>query len=106
VVRRGVGLKTQNWSHDAATNRALWTKINAEYTAGQAVEKWALTEITWGLWDIPDSELGVLGDLAGLDIVELGCGTAYMSAVFAKLGARPEWARKWPAEEIWVARKR
>ena len=30
-----------------------------------------------------------MGDLHGLDIVELGCGTAYMSAVFARLGARP-----------------
>ncbi len=78
-----------DWSDDAAKNRELWTKINAEYTAGQAVAKWALTEVTWGLWDIPDSELGVLGDLTGLDVVELGCGTAYMSAIFARLGARP-----------------
>src|SRR6185437_278540 len=52
-------------------------------------EKWAATEITRGLWDLPDSELGVLGDVAGLDIVELGCGTAYMSAIFARAGARP-----------------
>ncbi len=77
------------WIEDAARNREFWTKANAEYTAGQAVEKWAATEITRGLWDLPDSELGVLGDVAGLDIVELGCGTAYMSAVFARLGARP-----------------
>ncbi len=77
------------WSEDAARNRDLWTKSNAEYTDAQAAEKWALDEITWGLWDVPDSELGIVGELAGLDVVELGCGTAYMSAVFAKQGARP-----------------
>jgi SAM-dependent methyltransferase len=78
-----------DWSEDAARNRELWTKTNAEYTDGQAAAKWALTEITWGIWNTPEADLGVLGRLAGLDIVELGCGTAYMSAVFAKLGARP-----------------
>jgi SAM-dependent methyltransferase len=77
------------WSEDAALNRELWTKSNAEYTDAQAAAKWALDEITWGLWDTPESEAGVLGNVAGLDIVELGCGTAYMSAVFAKQGARP-----------------
>jgi SAM-dependent methyltransferase len=77
------------WSEDAARNRANWTTINAEYTDGQASRKWAETEVKWGIWDIPDAELGALGDVGGLDVVELGCGTAYMSAVFAKLGARP-----------------
>ena len=78
------------WSEDAARNRELWTKTNASYTDAQAAAKWAETEVTWGLCGVPDSELGApLGDVAGLDIVELGCGTAYMSAVFAKLGARP-----------------
>jgi SAM-dependent methyltransferase len=77
------------WTDDAAQNRALWTKINSDYTDEQAAEKWAETEVTWGIWGVPDSELRVMGDLNGLDIVELGCGTAYMSAVFARLGARP-----------------
>lgn len=77
------------WSEDAARNRDLWTKTNAEYTDAQAARKWAQDEVTWGIWGIPESEFGVLGALAGLDVVELGCGTAYMSAVFAKQGARP-----------------
>ncbi len=78
-----------DWSEDAARNRDLWTRTNAEYTDAQAARKWALDEITWGLWDVPEAEIGVLGELAGLDVVELGCGTAYMSAVFARKGARP-----------------
>jgi SAM-dependent methyltransferase len=77
------------WSEDAARNRDLWTKSNAEYTDAQAARKWAQDEVTWGLWGVPESQIGVLGELANLDVVELGCGTAYMSAVFAKQGARP-----------------
>ncbi len=30
----------------------------------------------------------MLGDVAGLDIVELGCGTAYFAAKLARRGAR------------------
>ena len=36
----------------------------------------------------PDSEVRVFGDVAGLDVVELGCGTAYFSAWLVKRGAR------------------
>jgi SAM-dependent methyltransferase len=76
------------WSEDAARNRELWTSINAEYTGGQAVRKWAQEEIAWGVWDAPESELRIFGDVAGLDAVELGCGTAYVSAWLARRGAR------------------
>ena len=74
---------------DAAQNAALWTEANAEYTNENAATNWALDEISWGIWAIDESELNVLGDVAGLDVVELGCGTAYFSAWLAKLGARP-----------------
>jgi SAM-dependent methyltransferase len=77
------------WSEDAALNRELWTKTNAEYTGDRARQKWEQEEITWGIWETPETELGVLGDVAGLDVVELGCGTAYFSAWLARRGARP-----------------
>jgi ubiquinone/menaquinone biosynthesis C-methylase UbiE len=35
-----------------------------------------------------DSELGVLRDVAGKDVIELGCGTAYFGAWLARRGAR------------------
>jgi SAM-dependent methyltransferase len=69
-------------------NVRAWTKANAEYTDASAAAAWAQEEITWGHWAIPESELSVLGDVAGLDVVELGCGTAYMSAWLARRGAR------------------
>jgi len=69
-------------------NVAYWTERNAEYTDAQAERSWAKEEIDWGVWGIPESKLNVLGDVDGLDIVELGCGTAYFSAWLAKRGAR------------------
>jgi SAM-dependent methyltransferase len=38
---------------------------------------------------VPESELGLLPALEGLDVVELGCGTAYVSAWLARRGAHP-----------------
>jgi SAM-dependent methyltransferase len=70
-------------------NVANWTRANAEYTDEAANRQWAKTEITWGIWGVREAELGVLGDVSGLDVVELGCGTAYFSAWLAKRGARP-----------------
>jgi SAM-dependent methyltransferase len=69
-------------------NVANWTKANAEYTDASASAAWAQDEITWGVWRTPESQLNVLGDVTGLDVVELGCGTAYFSAWLARRGAR------------------
>ena len=80
---------SSDWSRDAAKNAALWTESNREYTDASAATNWALDEISWGIWGMDESELNVLGDVAGLDVVELGCGTAYFSAWLARRGARP-----------------
>jgi len=78
-----------DWPSDAAKNAALWAQINREHTDDSASTNWALDEIHWGIWAIEESQLQVLGDVGGLDVVELGCGTAYFSAWLAKRGARP-----------------
>jgi SAM-dependent methyltransferase len=72
-----------------AENRDVWTKSNRDYTDAQADRNWRAHEITWGMFDVPEAEVGVLGDVADLDVVDLGCGTAYFSAWFAQRGARP-----------------
>jgi SAM-dependent methyltransferase len=69
-------------------NRAAWDVMAADYVAG-GERAWAETEVTWGVWNVPESQLGVLPDVSGLDVIELGCGTAYISAWLARLGARP-----------------
>ena len=79
-------------------NVAHWTRINAEYTDSSAAEAWAEEEIRWGVFRMPESELNVLGDVNGLDIVELGCGTAYFSAWLARRGARAVGVDPTPAQ--------
>jgi SAM-dependent methyltransferase len=69
-------------------NRALWDDWARKFVAsGEA--NWARETPTWGIWDVAESEVGMLpDDLAGKDAIELGCGTAYVSAWMARRGAR------------------
>jgi SAM-dependent methyltransferase len=83
---------------DALSNRALWTRNNAAFTDADAMRAWTAIELTWGVWELPESELQALGDVAGLDVVELGCGTAYISALLARRGARPVGVDVTPAQ--------
>ena len=83
---------------DLAVNRAVWTVVNEDFTDAQAHDAWAARDFVWGLFDIPERELGVLGDVADLDVIELGCGTAYVSAWLARLGARPVGVDLTPAQ--------
>ena len=75
-------------SEHAALNRESWAKEAASYVAG-AERNWATDEITWGILDVPESEVLILPNVDGKDVVELGCGTAYVSAWLARRGARP-----------------
>jgi SAM-dependent methyltransferase len=69
-------------------NVANWTRANTNYTDASATRAWAQDEITWGIFELPERRLNALGDVEGLDVVELGCGTAYFSAWLARRGAR------------------
>jgi ubiquinone/menaquinone biosynthesis C-methylase UbiE len=70
-------------------NREAWDRFAAEYVASGELN-WATDEVTWGIFSVPESEWHLLpDDLAGKDAIELGCGTAYVSAWLAKRGAKP-----------------
>lgn len=72
-----------------ARNREHWDAMAAQWVAG-GERFWAQDEPTWGIWGVPESELHLLPDeLEGRDVIELGCGTAYVSAWLARRGARP-----------------
>jgi SAM-dependent methyltransferase len=72
-----------------ARNRAHWDAVADEWVE-RGRRAWAQAEISWGIWGIPESEARLLPDeLDGLDAIELGCGTAYVSAWLARRGARP-----------------
>jgi SAM-dependent methyltransferase len=83
-----------------AANIAQWTKTNREHLdASASAEHWAKDRITWGIFGIAEEDLdSPLGDVRGLDVVELGCGTAYFSARLAKKGARPVGVDPTPAQ--------
>ncbi|MFL5777763.1 MAG: class I SAM-dependent methyltransferase, partial [Chloroflexota bacterium] len=72
-------------------NRTAWDAWAPEYVAnGERNWRVARGEESWGIWDIPERDLALLPkDLEGLDTIELGCGTAYVSAWLARRGARP-----------------
>jgi SAM-dependent methyltransferase len=70
-------------------NRETWTRLAADF-AVSGERNWAQAEPTWGIFDVPESEVGMFpDDVAAMDAIELGCGTAYVSAWLAQRGARP-----------------
>jgi SAM-dependent methyltransferase len=72
-----------------AANREAWDRYAADYV-GPGERAWASPEPSWGIWGVPETEIRLLpDDLKGADTIELGCGTAYVSAWLAQRGARP-----------------
>jgi SAM-dependent methyltransferase len=72
-----------------ARNRAQWDTWAHDYVE-TAERRWADDEPSWGIWGVPESQVRMLpADLSGLDAIELGCGTGYVSAWLARRGARP-----------------
>jgi SAM-dependent methyltransferase len=69
-------------------NRAHWDQLAAQYVAA-GEHGWACCEPTWGIWSVPEIEIRMFpDDLAGTDVIELGCGTAYVSSWLARRSAR------------------
>lgn len=70
-------------------NRAAWDRWALDYTlAGR--KAWTSSGLRWGLWAVPETELELVAWLPeGADVVELGCGTAAISAWLARAGVRP-----------------
>jgi SAM-dependent methyltransferase len=70
--------------------RRLWEEHLAPWFDQWAHAKWAAAEPYWGMWHIPQSQLPFLpADLSGATAVEIGCGSAYVSAWLVRRGARP-----------------
>jgi SAM-dependent methyltransferase len=68
-------------------NRAFWDADAESYQAAHG-EHLAEAPMAWGAFRVPESELRVLGEVAGLDVLELGCGAAQWSIALDPLGAR------------------
>lgn len=68
-------------------NREYWDRWAPDWVAG-GERGWA-EEPAWGIWRVPEAELELLPtDMTGMDAIELGCGTGYVSSWMLRLGAR------------------
>lgn len=72
---------------DVRRNQAVWNADSADYQRRNAATL-SKTEPRWGVWALPERELRILGDVAGKDVLELGCGGAQWSIALARRGAR------------------
>ena len=70
-------------------NREEWDTWAHEYVE-TGERNWAADQPDWGIWNVPESQLGLFAGLeAGMDAIELGCGTGYVSAWLARRGLKP-----------------
>jgi SAM-dependent methyltransferase len=77
-----------NLPEHASVNRTYWNGSADDWVA-PGERNWRRQEPDWGQWGVPESELAMLPvDMRGMDAIELGCGTAYVSAWMARRGAR------------------
>jgi SAM-dependent methyltransferase len=68
-------------------NRQHWND-DADSWVSPGERGWAAPEPNWGIWAIPESELDMLpDDMSGMEAIELGCGTGYVSGWMVKRGA-------------------
>jgi SAM-dependent methyltransferase len=74
-------------SEQARRNRELWDGLADGYQREHGAQL-DVDAPAWGQWSIPEADVGVLPDVAGRDVLELGCGGAQWSIVLARLGAR------------------
>lgn len=69
-------------------NVEAWQEKAADYVAA-AEQAWASDQPYWGIWKIPESSAGLLpAEMSGMAAIELGCGTAYVSAWMCRRGAK------------------
>ena len=79
-------------------HREAWDSF-AERYAGPGRAQWEANQPTWGIYSVPEADVGMLPpSVDGLDIIELGCGTAYVSSWLARRGARPVGIDNSPAQ--------
>lgn len=69
-------------------NRDIWNAEAASWV-DFARERWDLDPPEWGNWNNSEKDLGLLpSDMSGLEAIELGCGTGYVSYWMSLRGAQ------------------
>ncbi|PWI47054.1 hypothetical protein CEE45_13855 [Candidatus Heimdallarchaeota archaeon B3_Heim] len=66
-------------------NRQSWDKLSEYYQLSTSI---SLDDIHYAPYSPGEKELNVIGDVKGLDVIELGCGGGQIAIVLAKMGAK------------------
>jgi SAM-dependent methyltransferase len=74
--------------HHVAANRDRWDADADDWVESGRLS-WSDPQIRWGIWEVAEDDLHLLPDVDGMDVVDLGCGSGYLSSWLARLGARP-----------------
>ena len=69
-------------------NKEFWDADADDYQAAHG-DYLARAPLAWGGFRRPESELQVLGDVRGKELLELGCGGGQWSIALEAIGARP-----------------
>ncbi|MCB0053261.1 MAG: class I SAM-dependent methyltransferase, partial [Caldilinea sp.] len=69
----------------AVDQRMVWNAVSARY---QRLHEFSTVDVSYGPWAPPESELQLLGDVAALHILDLGCGGGQNCIALARQGAR------------------
>lgn len=69
-------------------NRISWEAESAGYQERNAAQLDRWDRLAWGVWDIPEDDVRVLGDVAGMEALEYGCGACQFGIKVAMRGAR------------------
>src|SRR5580693_2076976 len=70
-------------SEHARKNRAMWEASSDSYEQRNATALSGEKAMAWGVFRIPEMELNILGEVAGMDTLEFGCGAARWSIALA-----------------------
>lgn len=81
-------MSNQDLPEHVQANRSYWDGMADQWVAA-GERSFRTAEPTWGIWDLPEAQLGLLpADMSGMQAIELGCGTAYVSSWMARRGAK------------------
>lgn len=69
-------------------NRSYWDRASDSYQLRHGPQL-KVERPGWGVWQIPEDVVRALGQVDGLDVLELGCGAAQWSIYLARNGAHP-----------------
>ena len=69
-------------------NREEWDRRSDDYQSRHGPQIAAAGGAAWGVWQLPESEIGALGEVRDLDVLEFGCGAAQWSIALQARGAR------------------